>query len=100
MGLMDFFKKGTEKPAQPKQQPAPGGLFDKSNVASPAGQPQPQPQQDTYTVKSGDSLSKIARNYYGDAMKWTKIYDANKDVIGNNPDMIHPGQTLKIPKQP
>ena len=51
----------------------------------------------TYTVVSGDSLSKIAQREYGAASKWHAIYDANKQVIGNNPDLIKPGQVLVIP---
>lgn len=47
-----------------------------------------------YEVKAGDSLSKIAKNYPG--LTWQKIYEANKDQI-KNPDIIHPGQKLKIP---
>lgn len=47
-----------------------------------------------YEVKSGDSLSKIAKNYPG--LTWQQIYEANKDQI-KNPDIIHPGQKLKIP---
>ena len=50
----------------------------------------------TYTVKSGDSLSKIAKHFYGDASKWHRIYEANKDKI-KNPDLIHPGQEFTIP---
>jgi nucleoid-associated protein YgaU len=50
----------------------------------------------TYTVVSGDSLSKIAQRVYGDAQQWRKIYDANRDII-NDPDLIHPGQTLRLP---
>jgi nucleoid-associated protein YgaU len=48
----------------------------------------------TYEVKSGDSLSKIAKNYPG--VSWQDIYNANKDQI-KDPNMIHPGQQLKIP---
>ena len=48
-------------------------------------------------VKSGDSLSKIAKAYYGDAMKYHKIFDANKPML-SDPDKIYPGQTLRIPK--
>jgi nucleoid-associated protein YgaU len=55
------------------------------------------PDAKTYTVKKGDSLSKIAKEFYGDAKQWKKIYEANKDVIGNNPDLIHPGQEYVIP---
>lgn len=50
-----------------------------------------------HTVKSGESLSKIAKYYYGDAMKYPKIFEANRDQL-NNPDVIHPDQKLKIPK--
>jgi nucleoid-associated protein YgaU len=50
----------------------------------------------TYTVKSGDSLSKIAKHVYGDADKWHRIDDANRDKI-KNPDLIHPGQEFTIP---
>ena len=51
-----------------------------------------------HTVKSGGSLSKIAKHYYGNAMKYNAIFDANKDIL-KNPDIIHPGQELKIPNQ-
>ena len=50
----------------------------------------------TYTVKSGDSLSKIAKNELGDANAWKKIFEANRDVL-DDPDKIFPGQTLKLP---
>jgi nucleoid-associated protein YgaU len=49
-----------------------------------------------YVVKKGDSLSKIAKQEYGDASKWRRIFEANKDKI-KDPDLIHPGQELKIP---
>jgi nucleoid-associated protein YgaU len=52
----------------------------------------------TYTVRPGDSLSKIAKALMGDAKKWRALYEANKDVVGGNPDLIKPGQVLKIPK--
>lgn len=50
-----------------------------------------------YTVKGGDSLSKIARYIYGDASAFTRIFDANRDIL-KTPDVIHPGQVLKIPR--
>ncbi len=53
----------------------------------------------SYTVVGGDSLSKIAKKFYGDANAWHKIFDANRDKI-SNPDMIHPGQVLAIPAAP
>jgi LysM repeat protein len=49
-----------------------------------------------HTVASGESLSKIAKHYYKDPMKYTAIFEANKDIL-KNPDMIHPGQELVIP---
>jgi nucleoid-associated protein YgaU len=48
----------------------------------------------TYTVKSGDTLSEIGQQH---GVAWRVIYEANKDVIGDNPDKIRPGQTLRIP---
>lgn len=49
-----------------------------------------------YEVKSGDSLSKIAKREYGDANAWKAIFEANKDIL-KDPDKIFPGQKLKIP---
>ena len=54
--------------------------------------------EETYTVKKGDSLSKIAKRVYGDAQQWRRIYEANRALIGDNPDLIHPGQALKLPR--
>jgi nucleoid-associated protein YgaU len=51
-----------------------------------------------YEVKSGDSLSKIAKHFYGNANAWKKIFEANKDVV-KDPDKIYPGQKLKIPQK-
>lgn len=50
----------------------------------------------TYTVKSGDTLSKIAKEYLGDATAYMAIFEANRDQL-NDPNMIKPGQVLKIP---
>lgn len=49
-----------------------------------------------HEVKSGESLSKIAQQYYGSAGKYNAIFQANTDQL-KNPDLIHPGQVLKIP---
>lgn len=62
----------------------------------PAPPPPTSPQ--SYSVKSGDSLSKIALREYKDASQWRKIYEANITVIGKNPNLIKPGQKLVIPK--
>jgi nucleoid-associated protein YgaU len=50
----------------------------------------------TYTVSSGDTLSKIARHFYNDSNEWQRIFNANRDVL-SNPDRIYPGQHLRIP---
>jgi nucleoid-associated protein YgaU len=52
---------------------------------------------DTYEVQSGDTLLTIAEQFYGDATQWRRIYDANKDVIGSDPDKLKIGMKLKIP---
>ena len=64
--------------------------------APKVGAAPPAPAIRTYTVVAGDSLSKISKKHYGDANQWKKIFEANRDVL-KNPDLIHPGQVLKIP---
>ena len=49
-----------------------------------------------YVVVKGDTLSKIAQREYGEASQWKRIYEANRDAI-SNPDLIYPGQTLRLP---
>lgn len=51
----------------------------------------------THTVVKGDSLSKIAKKYYGSISKWQTIYNANKTVIGKDSNLIYPGQKLVLP---
>jgi len=55
-----------------------------------------EPQARFHTVVSGDSLSKIAKEVYGDAMKYPIIFEANKPML-KSPDLIYPGQVLRIP---
>ena len=97
MGIFD------RKDDTPKAKP------DFSNVQSGSSSTAPSPTEPTgttgttgtsssgtYVVVNGDSLSKIAKRQYGDANKWHRIYEANQDII-KDPDLIYPGQTLKIP---
>jgi nucleoid-associated protein YgaU len=58
--------------------------------------PAAKAKEQSYTVQSGDTLSKISKQFYGDANRYLKIFDANKDVL-SDPDKIKPGQVLKIP---
>jgi nucleoid-associated protein YgaU len=75
---------------------------DFSNVKSGSSSTAPKPAapaapgEQIYTVVAGDSLSKISKKLYGDANQWKRIFEANRDQI-KNPDLIHPGQQLKIP---
>jgi nucleoid-associated protein YgaU len=50
----------------------------------------------SYTVRKGDTLSHIAKAHYGNASTWQRIYEANRDQL-DDPDLIHPGQVLRIP---
>ena len=59
---------------------------------------QPQPQSQFYEVKPGDTLSKIAKQFYGDANRYSAIFEANQPML-KDPDEIYPGQTLRIPQQ-
>ena len=56
----------------------------------------PEPEAVFVTVAKGDSLSKIAKAQYGDAMKYQAIFEANQPML-SHPDKIYPGQTLRIP---
>jgi|SRR5690554_374513 len=56
----------------------------------------PAPQAQFYTVVSGDTLSKISKEFYGDANKYNTIFEANKPML-SHPDKIYPGQVLRIP---
>lgn len=57
-----------------------------------------EPEATFYTVKSGDTLSAIAKEHYGDASKYPVIFNANKPML-KDPDKIYPGQVLRIPPQ-
>lgn len=65
-----------------------------ANVSSGSSSGSSGSSSKTYTVKSGDTLSGIGSRY---GISWQKIYNANKSVIGSNPNRIYPGQTLTIP---
>ncbi len=56
----------------------------------------PQPEAQFYTVKRGDSLSKISKKYYGSAKKYKIIFEANRPML-KDPNLIYPGQVLRIP---
>jgi len=75
---------------------------DQMTVAAPAAaSATPQPAAATpstfYTVKSGDTLSKIAKQFYDDASRYPELFEANKPML-KDPDKIYPGQVLRVPK--
>ena len=94
---MTLFEK-KDPPAKPKA--------DFSNVQAGHSTTAPPPAPElttkavrTHTVQKGDSLWKIAKQYLGNGNQWKAIYEANKGVIGANPDLIKPGQVLTIPEE-
>jgi nucleoid-associated protein YgaU len=94
--LMGIFDKKRDEPPEPKPD-----FSDVRSGGSSTAPATPQPtgtigSAKTYVVVQGDSLSKIAKREYGDADKWRTIYEANKGLI-TDPDLIYPGQELKIP---
>ena len=76
-----------------------GAEYEEPKVEPPTSAPDTatKPQYSMYTVKRGDNLSAIAKNKLGSASKWKEIYNLNKDII-KNPNVIYPGQQIKIPK--
>ena len=65
--------------------------------AAPAPAASSTPQMQTYTVQSGDTLGSIAKRMLGNASSYMEIFNANRDQL-TDPDMIRPGQVLKIPQ--
>lgn len=64
-------------------------------TAAPTASPEESPEY--YTIKPGDTLSAVAKQFYGDASQYTKLFAANREVI-KDPDKIFAGQTIRIPK--
>ena len=73
-----------------------GNPFGNSRVDNRIVVATPEPEVKMYTVRSGDTLSKIAKEYYGSANKYMVIFEANKPML-TDPDRIYSGQLLRIP---
>lgn len=100
---------GTPLPADPEARPT----FVVARVPSPSPSPNPSgtprpaavptsatsaTASDEYTVQAGDTLRSIAQQVYGDAAHWSRLYDANRDTIGSDPDMLNADTRLRIPR--
>ena len=102
MGIFDKFGGKDEKPKADFSNVQSGSSSTAPEPAPPMADPAPTGTTGTaadgsYVVVAGDSLSKIAKREYGDMNQWRRIFEANKDQI-SDPDLIHPGQTLRIPR--
>lgn len=94
----DFVGDITVKPvehAKPAAAPPPAPAAAKADV-KPVGGVSDAPTHQTYVVVSGDTLSKIAKKFYGNANAYMQIFNANTDQL-KDPDKIQVGQVLKIP---
>lgn len=71
----------------------------KPKAVQSSSRPAKETAAQTYTVVKGDCLWNIAKRFYGSGAKYTLIYNANKSVIGGNPNLIYPGQVFTIPAE-
>ncbi len=91
-----------EAPAAPEPPPVEAAAPTEESTA-PAGEAESaeaagdEAAANTYTVQPGDSLWKIAEAHYGNGTKYQAIFEANRDIL-DNPDLIKPGQVLKLPE--
>jgi len=89
----DIKKDLAKKSAMADQYKAKADMFKKQEQMMKAAK-----EVKKHVVAKGDTLSTISKKYYDDASKYMKIYEANKAVIGKNPDLVKPGMELVIPK--
>ncbi len=73
-----------------------GSVDDRMTITIADVEIEAEPVAQFYAVVSGDTLGKIAKSYYGNAMKYPVIFEANKPML-SHPDKIYPGQVLRIP---
>jgi nucleoid-associated protein YgaU len=83
----------------PSPAASPPSIIPPSPSPSPAASPSPGAGE-SYTVGEGDTLASIAERFYGDPALWRRIYDANRQAIGDNPDSLRLGTVLTIPPRP
>lgn len=98
MGLFDFLK--SSRKTQENTQGVKKVDVEKAKVPPEAQAPQALESMNTtqyYIIQQGDTLSKIAQRFYGNAARYGEIFEANREVI-RNPNQIFPGQKIRIPK--
>jgi uncharacterized protein YidB (DUF937 family) len=83
-------------PAQPTTAPGAAAVRPGASATVSESAASTTPASRTYTVVSGDTLSRISKQFYNDANQWQRIFEANRDIL-KNPDRISPGQNLRIP---
>jgi len=83
------------RPALASPVASPSAAVVSSNTAAPTATA--ETASESYEVQSGDTLATIAQQFYGDPTQWRRIYDANKDTIGADPDKLKLGSKLSIP---
>ena len=91
-GVVDVYTKGLSVAARAVD------LLDDVTMDVAGDQPEPASSTEVqyYVIESGDTLSGIAKRFYGDAMKYPQLFEANREVI-EDPDKIYPGQKIRIP---
>ncbi len=93
------YKKTSIRKLKVKKTKKKSGSKKKAKVKKTSNRTSSKSKAGKYTVKKGDCLWNIAKKFYGKGAKYTVIYNANKKVIGGNPNLIYQGQVLTIPKE-
>jgi nucleoid-associated protein YgaU len=86
-----------QRPPLASPAPSPSAAAVSVAAATPTTAAAAEAAGDSYEVQSGDTLPSTAQQQYGDVTQWRRIYDANKDAIGADPDKLKLGMQLKIP---
>ena len=97
--IITEYKKTSIRKLKVKKKKKKNGSKKKAKVKKTSNRTSSKSKAGKYTVKKGDCLWNIAKKFYGKGAKYTVIYNANKKVIGGNPNFIYPGQVLTIPKE-
>jgi len=95
-GVVTLAGEGTDSAAVEKAILMAGNVEGVNSVVNNTNVSIEEGQVDYYEIKSGDTLSKLAKQYYGDAMAYNRIFEANREVI-QDPDLIFVGQKIRIP---